>query len=239
MGRIARELGCARYLAPRTAGALSALGAQYSDVIAEATVSHATATDAFDFAGAAQAFAALDAQLAGLRARLAERGAAEVRVQHLVQARYATQLWDLEIALPGGHIDSAADVAALAEAFSREHARVYSIHDPNEPVHFLAWKARLRADVGGRAAVERQARSAAEAPAAPSGQTLRETARRRAFFPETGWREVPIYDGASLAPGNRLVGPAVVAEETSTLVVYPGDVAQVTPQGNYLVSVAG
>ena len=32
---IARALGCARVLVPRTAGALSACGAQYSDIVAE------------------------------------------------------------------------------------------------------------------------------------------------------------------------------------------------------------
>jgi N-methylhydantoinase A len=235
MGRIARELGCARFLAPRTAGALSALGAQYSDVIAEATFSLATSSDAFDFAGVAQAFAGLEAQLAGLRARLEQRGATQIGVQHLVQARYATQLWDLEIPLPTAAVASAADLQALAEAFGREHARVYAIRDPNEPVHFLAWKARLRADVGGAAAVARQA----QARGGPRGEAAPAAAVRRAYFDETGWREVPVYAGGSLAPGDRLEGPAVVAEETSTLMVYPGDVARVTAQGDYLIDVAG
>ena len=37
------------------------------------------------------------------------------------------------------------------------------------------------------------------------------------------------------APGTRIPGPAVIEEATTTIVVYPGSTATVTPTGNYLL----
>jgi N-methylhydantoinase A len=56
-----------------------------------------------------------------------------------------------------------------------------------------------------------------------------------AYFPEIGLTSVPRYDGGSLAPGTRIEGPAIIREPTTTVVVYPGSIAAVTPLGNYLL----
>ena len=45
---------------------------------------------------------------------------------------------------------------------------------------------------------------------------------RRAFFGPAGFFETPVYRRSDLAPGARLVGPAIVQEQTSTIVLYPG-----------------
>jgi N-methylhydantoinase A len=63
----------------------------------------------------------------------------------------------------------------------------------------------------------------------------REPTEAAAYFKETGPASVRHYDGASLPAGARLEGPAIVHEPTTTVVVYPGSVATVTPLGNYLL----
>jgi 5-oxoprolinase (ATP-hydrolysing) len=47
-------------------------------------------------------------------------------------------------------------------------------------------------------------------------------------------REAPLYDRAQLQPGNRIVGPAVLAEAVATTVIEPGWIAEVTRK-NHLV----
>ncbi|MBP2229109.1 5-oxoprolinase (ATP-hydrolyzing) [Azospirillum agricola] len=47
-------------------------------------------------------------------------------------------------------------------------------------------------------------------------------------------REAPLYDRAQLQPGNRIVGPAILAEAVATTVVEPGWMAEVTRR-NHLV----
>jgi N-methylhydantoinase A len=50
--------------------------------------------------------------------------------------------------------------------------------------------------------------------------------RRSVCFPHGdtfAWLDTPIYDGAMLRPGHRLVGPAIIEEVDTTIVVQPGD----------------
>ena len=46
-----------------------------------------------------------------------------------------------------------------------------------------------------------------------------------------------VYYGEDLMPGDRLVGPAIIEEPTTTIVVYPYAIATVTPYGHYLLEV--
>src|SRR5690606_22121886 len=43
------------------------------------------------------------------------------------------------------------------------------------------------------------------------------------------WRDTGLYLRSSLQPGDRIAGPAIVAEDNATTVVEPGWQAQVTP----------
>jgi N-methylhydantoinase A len=44
-------------------------------------------------------------------------------------------------------------------------------------------------------------------------------------------------DGGELAALQRIEGPAIIREPTTTVVVYPGSAATVTPLGNYLLDI--
>jgi len=61
--------------------------------------------------------------------------------------------------------------------------------------------------------------------------------RRPAWF---GGRfvETPVYDGEMLGAGHRIEGPAIVEERFTTLVVYPGQVAELDRHGNYAIEVS-
>lgn len=226
IGRIAQEFGCRHVLVPRTAGALSAMGGQFSDVVAEFSETHLTDTASFDFAGVEAVLEQLDRRAEEFAARLHARGIEATRTEYAVEARYAYQVWDLELALPLSRFRDEADVRKLADAFDALHERVYTVSQPGHTIELLTWKARL---IGDLEATERLLSSAPPAP------RRAEPRRRRAYFPETGWTEVPVHDGAALAPGDAVAGPALVTEPSSTLVVYPGMQARVSEHNNYLV----
>ena len=46
-----------------------------------------------------------------------------------------------------------------------------------------------------------------------------------------GWREVPVFDFDALAPRQTIDGPAVIEAATTTVLLRPGDRAQVTEIG--------
>jgi N-methylhydantoinase A len=60
----------------------------------------------------------------------------------------------------------------------------------------------------------------------------RATGTRRANL-GGGYREIPIFRGSELAPGSEVVGPAIIEETFTTIVVYPGWRAQVDDAGDY------
>ncbi|MBC3191000.1 hydantoinase/oxoprolinase family protein [Pseudonocardia sp. C8] len=224
---IMRELGCRRVLVPRTAGGLSACGAQFSDIIQEYSATRPTSSAAFDFDG-------VEAVLAGLRRRaqdavvgLQARGYTKSRMQLAVEARYQQQNWEIEVVLPSTGIASASDVDALVTAFHDEHERLFMVRDPDSPVECLVWRLRLVMETG------------APAPAATPVEGPVEAAvhaRRPAVF-DGSVHDTAVVAGTDLRPGNTLAGPAVIEEPTTTIVLPPGATAVVTATGDYLIEV--
>ena len=223
---IAQELGCRTVLCPRTAGALSASGMQYSDIITEAGASKLTASDSFDFSGVNAALASIDARLDEFAQRLAERGIKDVEKRYFVEARYRFQVWELDVAVPANTFGTQADVEAVVNEFHKVHERVFAVNDLGNAVEFLNWRGRLIARV--RQQTLEPGKEASKADPRPDRV-------RQAYFGD-GWVETAIYPGERLPAGAEIVGPAVIEEATSTLVVYPGAVARVSEGGRYIVT---
>jgi N-methylhydantoinase A len=223
---IAQELGCRTVLGPRTAGALSASGMQYSDIITEAGASKLTASDDFDFAGANAALASIEKTLDEFAGRLRERGITNVEKRYFVEARYRFQVWELDVGVPASVFRDQDDVDAVVAEFHRVHERVFAVHDLGNAVEFLNWRGRLIANV--QAPTLEPAKVAAHADAEPDRV-------RKAYF-GNGHVDTAIYLGHKLPAGAVIKGPAVIEEATSTLVVYPGAVAHVSPGGRYIVT---
>lgn len=230
---IVRELGCPQVLMPRAAGALSATGGQFSDIVAEFTVSRFADSSNWDFAGVNAALSALDTRADRFAGRLRDRGIDTITTNYFVDARYGYQVWELEVPLPGGRVNGEQDLVALSRAFDAAHERVFAVCEPGARIECLAWKARLRAPVGRSAngAAPPSTQTAGAAGAADAA-----AATRPAFFGGE-WHDTAIVIGGTLGAGTELSGPAIVEEPTSTLVVPPGSRLRVTPVGNYLVEV--
>jgi N-methylhydantoinase A len=102
------------------------------------------------------------------------------------------------------------DVARLSEAFQAQYERTYGYRE-NAPVEAVTWYLTLvRAGV-------------VHAPAAAEAARGRPEPERAqpAYFPETGWVDVPVFDRHRLVPGDAFDGPALVTEAHTTTVVLP------------------
>ena len=223
---IARELGCATVILPRLAAGLSACGMQYSDIVFEATRSQFTDSRAFDLAAVNTALSEIATELATFRAGLTGAGTAEVRTRYLVEARYKAQVWELDTPLAKGRIDTAAEMAALVEAFHQVHERIYAVRDEGSPVEFVNWKGRISISLF--------------APPAPPSVTVSQhrpqpDATRICYFHESGRTPTAIFRGKTLLPGATIAGPAIIEEPTTTIVVYPNLNAEVSAAGNYIL----
>jgi N-methylhydantoinase A len=223
---IARELGCTRVLIPRSAGALSAFGGQQADIVAEAGRSLMTDSATFAFADVAEALDEVDGALSAIGAGLERHGISGGSFEHFVEARYAHQVWDLEIPLESDRIGTDAELARLVDGFHRTHRRVFAVDEPGQTVETTYWKGRLVA-----------------APAKPPLTGLAPAAsvepvqlgERLAHFPGGVSASTPVYEGGSLPAGHHVSGPALIVEPTTTVVVPPGTKLTVTELGDYLL----
>lgn len=223
---IAAELGCRTVLVPRTAGALSAAGMQFSDIITEAGASRLTHSEDFDFEGVNKALETIDANLDDFARRLRERGFDNIEKRYFVEARYRFQVWELEIPVPSNRFDGPADVEALVAEFHRVHERVFAVQDEGQAVECLNWRGRLIATVKA---------PSLEPTRKPQEKAAQAERRRQAYFAK-GAVDTPIFLGAQLDVGAVIEGPAIIEEPTSTLVVYPGSVARVSAGGRYILT---
>jgi len=222
---IARELGCERILLPRTAGAFSAVGALYAELISEFAATSYAETRSFDRAAVNDVLDLLTAEAERFLARLDGLATSDAGVQFSVDARYPGQVWDIPVPLPTPRFERGDDVEALERAFHAAHRRRFAVEEPGRHVECLTWKAR---------AVASPVRSQL---ASPPIDARREPVVQSAYFPQFGRASVPVVDGASLAPGRRIAGPAIVSEPTTTVVLYPSSTATAGRHGSYLIEV--
>lgn len=222
---IARELGVRTVLVPRAAAALSAAGMQFSDIVFEESGNRVTVSGRFDLAGVNAVLDGIDRRLDQSFAALAEAIGTNPRREYTVEARYLTQVWELDATLPVRRFESAADVAEMVEAFHRAHERVFAVRDDTGQVECLNWRGRMTVPLGSRTLARTR-------PAAAHGKGA---AERSAYFGE-GAVKVPLYRGDEPALAAGVTGPAIIEEPTTTLVIYPGSTVRLSPGGNYVIA---
>ena len=223
---IARELGCSTTILPKTASAMSACGMQYSDIVFEQTRSRVTMSGSFDAPGVNTALDEIDEELERFRKNLRGAERAQFRKEYFAEARYKSQVWELDTPLPVKRFRSGKDVGALVEAFHTVHDRVYAVRDEQSEVECVNWRGKvaIRLAKPAKPVVKRLAR-----------RKPKPWATRAAWFGPDDRRKTSVFRGTALKPGDFIAGPAIIEEPTTTIVVYPRMSAFVSPSGHYIL----
>lgn len=139
----------------------------------------------------------------------------------VLDARYVGQNFELAVTLGAG--DPMPSVDEIRQRFVDEHERAYGFHSPSDPVEVVNFRliaaGRLK-QPGTRPALPRAA-----------GSVLASGHRPVWFSPDVP-QDTPIYDRATLCPGDVIAGPAVIEQLDSTTLLFPGDRARVDPYLN-------
>jgi N-methylhydantoinase A len=224
---IAQELGCSTIIVPKTASAMSACGMQFSDIVFEQTRSRFTLSGSFDIDGVNRLLEEIDAELERFRRTLRGAAKAGARKEFFAEARYKSQVWELDTPLPVKTFRNAADVAKLVEAFHAVHDRVYAVRDEASEIECVNWRGRIAIGLGAK-----------PQPNGKRGSTRKPkpSSSRSAYFGQSKDSRTPVFRGLDLKPGDTIVGPAIVEEPTTTIVVYPKTTARVSASGHYIVT---
>ncbi|WP_291798188.1 hydantoinase/oxoprolinase family protein [Brevibacterium sp.] len=218
---VARELSIPRVIVPPGQGAFSALGMLMADVqhdFSRTAVQPLADLDAEFFA---QTYASMEDE--GGTALLGEGFGPEAQTfQRTVDVRYQGQEHSVSVPYPR---ESADPVAALAAEFAQMHRRLYG-HTMTDPLEVTT----LRVNAVG--VVEKPAWPAAQVRV--DGEPTPVLTRTVHVGEEP--QEYPVFTREALLAGDRLSGPAIVAEHTATTVLHAGDALRVGGLGELVIT---
>ncbi len=224
---IAKALGCKKILIPRTAGALSACGGQYSNVVAEFSGSYYSHTEDFDYDGVNKTLDDIKKRLNEFKDYLKSKNINKFDEEFFLSSRYLNQQWDMEISLPINEIKNQEQLEILTKTFHETHFQRYAVKEEESIIECIDWKGRLSAIL--------------DKPTIPKiplkNQIIEKSRESTAYFNETGKVPTPVYTGDKLLPGMTINGPAIIEEPTTTVVIYPNSKAEITETRNYLIHV--
>lgn len=223
---LARELGMKTVFIPATPGVLSALGGLVSDTKNDFIQTVYEMLDGKSLDTLRGAYATLTERAQDwLGQNKGQSGASRIILS--ADLRYAGQSFEIETPVEREWIDRG-DVGSIADAFHRQHQRIYDYHDPQAPVQVI------------------NARVVISAPNPKPHFPLREEVaqrpepeRRVEVFQGGMVRMAGLYDRAKLGPGATFDGPAIVAQSDTTTCVPAGFAGRIDGFGNLILQDGG
>ena len=222
---IARRLGCPQLIIPETGATLSAAGAMMSDLSNDYRAMFFTTSAAWDEKGVNAVLRDLEGQCRAF-AKGPGKDARTHNMEFTVEARYAGQVWEIEVPLRNSRYSRKADLARLVADFHAAHEEIFAVRDEDSMVEFVGWTASVSCSVGRKRA-GRLKHDATEDIV---------VGRRRAYFEGSGLISTAIHSLHSLKPGKVLNGPAIVESPFTTIVVDPGAKFMLAPSGSVVIT---
>lgn len=227
---LAREMGITRILVSKLASGLCAYGQIISDVkynyMAPAPVR---------LEGAAAA-----ARLDGLFNGLESKGVADlardgfdrdrISIRRSLDMRYVGQVHECTVDIEPFALDEAA-LEKLKAAFHARHEELYTYSEPQSVVEVVNVESAILGQVD-----RPQRMTIAKGNGAASART---GTRPMIFTSDGRVQDTPVYAGAGLGAGDRINGPAVIEEVTTTIVIEPGWTAELHESGVYVLDWQG
>ncbi|MBP8308190.1 MAG: hydantoinase/oxoprolinase family protein, partial [Burkholderiaceae bacterium] len=218
---VGRALGCAAVYVPRLAGVFCAFGMGNTDVRIDRLRSWYRHLGDGGPAELEAAFAGVEAQATQALARQGFAPDAIV-LERSLALRYTGQQWPVVVSC-----DRHIDAAVIREAFESAHQRLFGHFQAGGEIEVL----NLKVAASGRLVLPAPVPPTAGASSTPDVRTVRPV-----WISETiGVVPTPVHEGALLRPGHTLSGPAIVDEQTTTLLVGAGQQLHVTAAGNFLI----
>lgn len=222
---VARRLGITRVICPPSAGVASALGLLMAPARIDRVATVASRLSEMNWRAFECAYVKLEREAGGVIAKTVSKKTS-VGVERSADMRFVGQGFELVVALPAGPY-SARSLGALRAAFTAAYKKTFG-HVP------LAGDIEI---INIRVAASAQvAKGELEVASGKRGGASALKGRRRAWVgARERFEELPVYDRYKLAIGAVVRGPAIVEEDSTTLILPPQSRAKVERSGNIVV----
>lgn len=151
----------------------------------------------------------------------------EIDVYRSLEMRYLGQIHECTVNINTFDIDSET-IDKVKDAFHKRHEELYTYSELESLVELV----NIESTLYGR--IDRPT------PAEIENDTLLKDAiksSRNLIFSNSGESiKTPVYDGNLLSDGHQIDGPAVVEEDTTTLVIEPGWLLELHKSGTYIIN---
>ena len=227
-GRLAADLGIRTVIIPRIASGLCAFGEAVADVKHTYLTSYTVQLPELEPQRLNHLFLELEHQG---REDLRNEGFedADIYVERSVDMKYVDQVHECRVEIPLFEIDDAS-VAEIENAFHRRHEALYTYCEPDNIAELI----NIEVSVYGRSPkIE-----------IPDDQPFRAKrpkphSRRDCLFAEYGeHRPTAVFDATLLSVGDTIEGPAIVEEESTTIVVFPGSTLSLPRSDVYVMTMS-
>jgi N-methylhydantoinase A len=224
---IARELAIPKVIVPVFPAHFSALGMLKTDIRHDYVRTFNARLEGADFAALGKIHEEIGAQA---RKALSEDGVArgDQEVDTYLDLRYVGQEYYLTVPVDVALL-STSNTRAIRDAYDALHEHHFGHKGSDEAVEIVNMRLSGR---GVRQKIETPPPAAEGSPGA---------ARRRPVWFDAGspWADCPIHARGSLTAGSRIVGPAIIEEDATTVVLLPGDKAEIDASGSILIGIGG
>jgi N-methylhydantoinase A len=221
---IARRLGCPQLVIPETGAGLSAAGAMMSDLSNDYRAMFFTTSDEWSEAGVNKVLRTLEDQCKAF-VKGPGKDARSHEIEFAVEARYASQVWELEVPLRTPRLKGKAALQSLVADFHAAHEEVFAVRDENSIVEFVGWTASVNCSVTSRRTGKLK----------PALSDKRVAGRRNVYFENRGMVDTPIHTLDTLKVGARRRGPAIIESPFTTIVVDPGATFELASSGSIVI----
>ncbi|MES2999496.1 MAG: hydantoinase/oxoprolinase family protein [Pseudomonadota bacterium] len=225
---VAQRLGASQLIFPVAAGAASALGLLLAPPATDLVQSFVGTLGTCSWSQLTQAFQ--DMEDRGLT-QLSGFGIARPHVLRSLDLRCAGQGSEITVPVRYGELDASC-LPEIKQAFAKKYEVLYGRRPPSDRIEVL--NARLR--VMGE---ERELGASSTAGQATQSQSAASPPRRVYFGPKSGFLDFQVVRRNLLSAGMGGVGPTLIQERESTLVVPPAKRWRVDAQGNVVVELRG
>ncbi len=226
--RIAEKLHIRHILCPLAAGVASTIGLLVAPPKVDLVHSRVWRLNEIDWAALNQLYAELESRARAVLKPMGEVGA-QLTLSRSADMRYVGQGHTIIVPVPLGELNAAMQ-DEMEVQFEAVYRQLYSRSLPGVAIEGITW--RLTALGLGTALDMAHAQTTAE----QAGEAKR--GQRAIYLPEAqAYVDVPVYNRYALRAGMQIVGPAILEERESTVVIGQRGRGSVDQAGNLTVTI--
>lgn len=223
---LARELGVKKVIVPATSSVFASWGMLMSDLRHDYAQTYLTNTKEINYSEINHKY---DELIHEAKTTLKNENIdnSKMIVTKSIDLRYEGQDHPVEITVPFDQIDEN-NLAEIIQAFHKKHEQLYTYSLEENGTEIV----NLKVSVIGKIDKPTMKKISVS-----EGNPIKE--ERDVYFEAEGWKKVKVYDRAFIKVNEKINGPAIIEEKSTTIPLNAKDIATKDAYGNLIIHIGG